>query len=171
MALEVEDGTGKSNAESYLSVADADSYWTALGTPSAWSGSSTTEKEQALRKATNYIDAIYGPQFRGVRAVATQRLRFPRAALYDDEGSLISSTSVPEAVKNSTAILANAAREDGDLLVDLDSGGSIGGERVKVGPIEIDTSYNAGKVPQKQYTEVDALLAPFVNIYGAIERA
>ena len=41
MALTHEDGTGKADAESYLSVTDADTYHTAHGDPAAWSGATT----------------------------------------------------------------------------------------------------------------------------------
>lgn len=54
MALIVEDGTGLADAESYLSVADADTYH-ADRNNEAWQDYSTAEKEAALRKATQYI--------------------------------------------------------------------------------------------------------------------
>ena len=51
MSLIVEDGTGMETAESYASVAQADARLAALGMTN-WATLTTTEKEQALRRAT-----------------------------------------------------------------------------------------------------------------------
>ncbi len=171
MALEVEDGTSKANAESYLSVADADSYWSALGAPASWTAATTTEKEQALRKATNYIDTKFGPDFRGVRSTTTQRLRFPRLGMYDDDGYAVASSgsmSIPQQLKDATAILAARAIDDSTLIVDQASGGGLEGESIKVGPIEISESFASSKDPQKQYVEADALLELFTTSLDSI---
>ena len=48
----VEDGTGLSNADSFVSVAYADTYFSTRGV-SAWA--SLTNKEALLIKATDYI--------------------------------------------------------------------------------------------------------------------
>ena len=52
MSLVVEDGTGKADAESYISVADADTYHSNRGNTD-WAALTTTEKEQLLRGATD----------------------------------------------------------------------------------------------------------------------
>lgn len=44
MALEVEDGSGKANADSYISVADADAYFAARGI-TLWATMQEVEKE------------------------------------------------------------------------------------------------------------------------------
>jgi len=64
MPLIVEDNTGLANAESYISVADADVYLANMGRTS-WAAATTAAKEIALRKATQYIDTAYS--FRGAR--------------------------------------------------------------------------------------------------------
>ena len=53
MTLVIEDGTGKSNAESYISVADADTYHSNRGNTD-WAALTTAEKERLLRIATDY---------------------------------------------------------------------------------------------------------------------
>ena len=60
---------------SYLSVADADSYWSARN-DSTWSGASTAAKEKALIEATQYIDGAYS--FIGSIATSNQSLAWPR---------------------------------------------------------------------------------------------
>ena len=81
MSLIVEDGTGLRTAESYVSVADADTYHGNMGNV-AWAGT-VTQKEIALRQATQYIDATYW--FRGQRMNYFQSLRWPRI----DAGRLV----------------------------------------------------------------------------------
>ena len=92
------------NAESYLSVADADALAAALGL-SAWAGKTTQQKETALRRATGQIDAhrFHHPKTFSV----TQRLAFPRER---DGGT------IPEAVKRATISQAEflAVVGDGD---------------------------------------------------------
>ena len=66
MALIVEDGTGVSGAESYISVVDADDYHTNHGNTS-WGSADTTAKEIALRKASEYLDGKYGKRWLGIR--------------------------------------------------------------------------------------------------------
>lgn len=74
MAIIVEDGTGKTDAETYVSVAVADAYHTAMGN-STWTGTDAA-KEVALRRAAQYIDNRY--RFRGERRTTTQALEWPR---------------------------------------------------------------------------------------------
>ena len=52
LTLVKEDGTGKSDANSYASVADADAYHEGHLYASAWTGATTADKEKALVMAT-----------------------------------------------------------------------------------------------------------------------
>lgn len=61
--------------ESYVSVSDADQYHTAFGHVD-WSQASTIEKEAALRRATQYLDARY--TFKGDPDQPQQPLAWPR---------------------------------------------------------------------------------------------
>ena len=71
MALITEDGTGRADAESYCSVAAADAHHAARGA-AAWAALTTEAKEQALRRATDYMGQIYGPLWAGHRSLPTQ---------------------------------------------------------------------------------------------------
>lgn len=100
MALEVEDGTGKSNADSYVSAADATTYHAAYGN-AAWAALTDASKEVALRKATRYIDTHY--KFRGTKKLSTQALEWPR---YDYATDDIDETWPPLRLKNACCELA-----------------------------------------------------------------
>ena len=92
MALVVEDGTGKADAESFVTVAAFKAYCDAraitYGTDAAI--------EALLRKATDYLGQRYGQLLSGFRVRTTQALDFPRYemprrdlggwAYYDSEG-------------------------------------------------------------------------------------
>lgn len=77
MTIVVEDGTGLANADSYISLADADAYHAALGN-AEWAATSTDGREVALRRATQYLDTRY--QFAGEPLTTTQALAWPRTA-------------------------------------------------------------------------------------------
>ncbi|HWH74773.1 MAG TPA: DnaT-like ssDNA-binding protein, partial [Methylibium sp.] len=77
MALEVEDGTAKSDAESYVSVAEASAYHSLRGN-TLWATMSEGEMEAALRRATDYLVQTYRDQWAGYRATTTQALDWPR---------------------------------------------------------------------------------------------
>jgi hypothetical protein len=92
MALIVEDGTGKADAQSYVDVAGADAYHAARGnaawaTSTAEDGTATTrpaeEREAALLRATAFIDATYRDRFPGYRARGrAQALEWPRVGAF-----------------------------------------------------------------------------------------
>lgn len=136
MALEVEDGTGKSNAESYESVSNADTYHAARGRAD-WAGLAEAVKEQALRRATDYIDMRFGPRFRGDRLSAEQALQWPRLSAYDNSGLSYSGTRVipPQLTRACSEYALVAARTLGELAANppalngtqLAAGGAVSG--------------------------------------------
>lgn len=99
VAMIVEDGTGRPDANSGCSVADADLYHEIRGTPAAeWADLDTVVKELALIRATREVDQLGrqdGKYWIGFIVTAGQALAFPRSGLVDFDGAAISSTSVP----------------------------------------------------------------------------
>ena len=111
LTLIKEDGTGKSDANSYASAADGDAYHEGHLYASAWTGAATGDKEKALVMATRLIDAEY--QFGGVRAVSGQALQWPRVSCLDPDasedlvsGRYVASNVVPRAVSEATCEMA-----------------------------------------------------------------
>lgn len=164
MAIVVEDGTAKSNAESYISVVDASTYHAGRGN-AAWAAlASDTIREQNLRKATDYMLQIYRKQWSGYRYTATQALDWPRSFVYLEpfvHGAtgtypyLVANDTVPTEVKNACAELALRASA-GELFADLAQG--ITSERV--GPLT--TEYDKASPQSARYVAVDAMLAPYL---------
>src|ERR1035437_6828997 len=77
ITLVKEDGTGKTDANSYADVADGDAYHAGHLYASAWTGATDDQKAAALVMATRLIDAEF--QFNGTRTNAVQGLQWPRA--------------------------------------------------------------------------------------------
>lgn len=102
--LIVETGTGVANANTYIDATYANTYFTLYGN-SDWSGDDTA-KETALVQAAQSLDLLYGPRYASATSSSTQTLLWPRAAFYDRNGNLRSSTSIPEELKKAQAELA-----------------------------------------------------------------
>lgn len=162
MALVVENGTGLSNAESYVSVAGADTRMSNLGNTN-WTTLTTVEKEQALRRATVYMAQAYRERWAGNRHTTTQALDWPRNSVVVDGFVVIESNVVPADVANACADLAFKAAA-GDLNADIERAVI----REKVGPLE--TEYSAHSPQTVRYRAIDMLLAPYLTGGGAMAR-
>jgi hypothetical protein len=151
MALNVETGTGSATSEAYISVADASTYHTNRGN-AAWAAlASDTVREQCLRKATDYLEAMY--EWQGVRVSETQALDWPRYGVVVNSWEVDSDT-IPEAIKRACAELALKA-STGDLLADLTRGVL----REKVDVIEVQYDPNSPEITR--YSFIDAMLKPY----------
>lgn len=158
MSLVVEDGTGLSTAEAYCSVAEATAYHAARGN-TAWEDLDSDIQEQCLRKASSYMVGEYCLRWRGNRLNETQTLDWPRSLVPRRDvafGAYCPQDSVPQEVKNACASLALRAAT-AELIKDQ-------GQRkssVTVGPIS--TTYEAGSKVSVTYSEIDAMLRPFLG--------
>lgn len=157
MALTVEDGTGVYGSESYLSVANADTYWgkrTHMSLYTTWNAGTTATKEGALREASAFIDSSWGPRFRGVPRGTVQGLLFPRTDALDDAGYPL--PGLPEELKRATAELAARALS-ATLTPDIKAGGGVL-KRVKAGSVEVEYDNNSGRV-EKTYPAIERMLS------------
>ena len=131
------------NADSFMTVAEADSYYATNLYSTTWVGSTTDNKEKALKMATRILDEKVA--WVGTRATSTQALGWGRTDVTWD-GTTVSSTTVPIQIKNATAEFA------GELLVsDLTANAEGKGlNSLKVGDITLDFDKNdtAGVMPE-----------------------
>lgn len=163
MALTVETGTGSSASESYASVAQADTRLAALGMTNWASSTTTTEREQALRRATAYMEQAYAERWKGTRLLRDQALSWPRYGATAN-GYDVGSTTVPTPIVNACIDLAFKAAA-GDLNPDLTK--SV--VREKVGPLE--TEYAPGATDAVRYRSVDQSLQPYLKAAFGLVRA
>jgi len=131
--LIVEDGTIVANADSYISRANADSYFTNHGSPTDWTGATDANKDSALRYATVFLDSMY--TWRGTIADESQVLRWPRAGVVDDEGRDIDDDTIPQKIKDAQCELG-LLHLASVLNEAFDRGGAVA--REKVGSVEIE---------------------------------
>ena len=130
MALVVEDGSGKSNANTYISQSDATTYFTNHDDPTAWSGLSSSLKDAALLYATVTLDGMW--DFIGTVTTSTQALAWPRDGVWDEEGRNLAADTVPQRIKDAECELA-LLHTSNPLNASYARSGAI--EEERVGPI------------------------------------
>jgi len=158
MSLICEDGSGKSDSESYISVADASTYHTARGN-TAWAALATDAlREAALRRATDYMRQAYRSRWQGYKVNEDQALDWPRYDV-EVEGYAVDSDIVPTEVKNACAELALRASA-ADLNPDLTQG--VLSEQV--GSIQV--TYDKASPQFTRYRAIDAILSPYLKAGG-----
>lgn len=131
MTITVEDGTNVPNANSYVSVADLDTYALERGIDLP---TTEEEKEILLIKAMDYIE-VYDKQFWGERAYTTQSLSHPRIRY----GMIV---GIPNELRKLQMVLAVAAMTM-DLLP-VSSAASSFAKRKTVGPITVEYDRSMG---------------------------
>jgi hypothetical protein len=156
MAFTVETGTGIADANAYDTVANIDTHHADRGT-SDWTNFTTPEKQQAIIRASDFIDKRFGRRFVGVRSTKGQGLEWPRLSAFDQDGFLLSAIdAIPRQLLKAVAEYALRAAVCGILAPDpplpvpkqdpTDMGnrpeqaetGQLTRKREKVGPLEED---------------------------------
>lgn len=172
MALVVEDGTGLSTANSYVTTAYLDAYAALVGKSSTLSGKTSDEKDEACIVASQYLEALYGHRVKGQRAVSDQALLFPRLNLVTWDGEYLDGNVVPKKWKDATCegALRHITETDG-LMPDDDQRASIAAESVKVGPITESIKYVGGKTSLKKFHIIEGLVREYLRGGSRIVRA
>lgn len=167
MAFIVEDGSGVSNANAYISTETADAYFAERG-ESSWGALSDPQKQVAIIKATDYVEQRWGALLRGVRMTTTQALHFPRFV----EG-------MPQALQKAVCEYALRASK-GPLAPDIESNASgqvVNKKSTKVGPITTVVEYGATKGSQqntvmwRDYPAPDAMMRSLIRNTSMVIRA
>jgi hypothetical protein len=170
MAFEVETGSGSSTANSYLSVADADTYHNDHSGSTDWNGAATADKEKALRLATQYLDIKHDGKWQGYRSNQNQALAWPRSNVADNDGYYYGSDEIPQRLKDAVAELALRVIQGDTLLDDISKPGTIKSKSVKAGPVQKTTEYVGGMFQVKKYPLIEGLIQHLIESTGCIER-
>lgn len=107
----VEDNTGLSNADSYVSIADALDYFDRYGGGETFVDSDSNQ-EQALRNGTRIVDGLI--RWIGIPLTTTQALDWPRKQEEDD--GTYTTLEIPKEVIEAVADIAELYLND-DLSV------------------------------------------------------
>lgn len=183
MALVVEDGSGKTDADSFVSITDASTHIgarygaTAKGT---WDALADDVAEGYLREATAYMEAFYGQRLIGQLLTEAQALCFPRIYMTTGayEGTYLPSNVVPWQWVRACAWLAYKASQ-GPLQPDLAAttgAGLLIEDSVTVGPIEVTQRFTGSGTlaAGDRFPEITSSLRRFLtagSINVAVERA
>lgn len=167
MAIIVEDGTIVASANSYMTIAEADTYFT-LERPgvSDWEDLDEEVKEASLRYSVKLLDTECWLGYR--TEPNAQELAHPRTNLWDaDRRRYFRPDEIPDFLKCASAELAVAlSREDRTLTAE--SAGGAGLERVKIDVLEIEWAENAAKIAEDAKPLIPDIVMRFIGpyIYG-----
>src|SRR5687767_5831486 len=92
---------GASNANSYCTLAEAETYHEAHLYASTWLSASDDRKNRALVMATRLLDTWF--DWGGEVSDGDQSLLWPRASTYGADGYLLANDVVPQRIKDATA--------------------------------------------------------------------
>lgn len=191
MAIVVENGTGLLTSDAFISEADADAYFAAIGN-AVWAAATTAAKEQAIVKATRYMEKRFGARWKGLIASSTQALSWPREFVYDERGTELDD-QVPVAIAHACAEYAVHALSNDlipPVIYPVADGAPVPFGRInrkveKVGPVYEETYYSTGGVHASkvgsgsalvdkdrvvQYPEADFLVGPFLRNTKGVSR-
>lgn len=155
VALIVEDGTGKVDAESYVSVEFFRDYHTKLGNTITAQDAAI---EIALRKATAYMVATLRGSWKGRRSVINQALDHPRYDLWRDDYDLVPFNEVAKEAKVTCCELGLIALGGTSLMPTASKRGM---KSIKIGPIAV--TYDGDAATGTQFVAAMRGLEPLLT--------
>ena len=163
MAFTVEDGTGLTDSNAYVTVQEYKDHHEDRGIASVTESTyDDTQIQAAIVKATDYVEKRFGRKFRGYKLSSAQAMEWPRGDAYDDSGHAFQD--VPRQLKKGVSEYALLSLQLGrDLapvpgvgypIVDPETGettneggGSITKKKEKIAVIEEAVEYGKGNKP------------------------
>jgi len=145
------------NVNSYVTVAEADSYFLDRLDVAAWTNATDTEKAQALVTATAMLDDM---NWTGFAVSDAQYLAFPRSGSYFDPRvglEVLLTEAIPTRISTATYELAYHLLNNDGLLDDT---GSV--EALNIGSISLQKVKSASRVP----AVVKRLIKPLLTNNG-----
>lgn len=181
MAFVVEDGSGNPLSNAYTALQSFKDHHDDRGRD--YSAFTDPAIQNAIVKATDYVDKRFGKRFRGVRRSHDQGLEWPRLDAFDDDGFLLQgSDTVPRNLQKAVSeyALIVLRLSSGELLplpappfatIDETTGAVSGGQsgqiirnREKVGPLETEQWYSDKAKTNSGSTGVKSSIVDDLNI-------
>lgn len=159
MTLNVEDGTGKTDSDAYVSLEDCSAYTQARGL--SFPTSPAGPAEAAIIRATAAIDATYRSRFSGEKVNGRQQaLEWPRKNATDASGSNIDTDEVPfEIVEATCEAAVRELATPGAMMPDLERGEQI--KSLQAGSVAIEYGSNASA--QTTFSLIDGILSGLIG--------
>ena len=148
---------GATNANSYCTLAEANTYHESHLYASAWTDAEDDNKIIALIWATRTLDEMC--EWVGEKVTQEQALRFPRYNVYDQDGFIQVHTAIPQWLKNATAEFARQLISKDRLQAMEDA--IAGLKSVTAGPVSVtfDSMDRITVFPQS----VQQIIAPYIT--------
>ena len=160
MAIIIEDGSIVAGSNSFITVAEWETYLSLYGKEAT---GSTDDKEKNLIKAQRAISTRY--TFDGTPVDQAQATCLPRNWTKKIKGFDVAADVVPQDFKDAQAELAYNIQSGADPFANATEGarGPIISEQSKAGPLDAQTQYGSGGTPfnplsMANYTAVNDLL-------------
>ena len=132
MAATITATLSSATANSYVTLAEANTYFETVPDSSTWTNKTDDQKNRALIAATRWIDSLV---FYGDRCDHGQALKFPRNNYQVDDIEL-ACTAVPNNIKYAQYELARALANDTDAMTgNVGTSGNIA--EAKLGDLEV----------------------------------
>ncbi len=112
MAAVIDATVAGASANSYVTLAAANTYFETVPDSATWTDKTDDQKNRALISATRWIDAL---SFYGDRCTTTQALKWPRED-FEVDGIELVCTVIPTEIKVATYELARALANDTDAI-------------------------------------------------------
>ena len=132
MAATIDATIKGANANSYVTLAEADAYFETVPSSTQWDNKQDDKKNRALISATRWIDSFV---YYGDRCDDGQALKFPRNN-YQVDGVELSCDLIPQNIKYAQYELARALANDTDAITGNTGTAGVPSE-VKIGDLEV----------------------------------
>jgi len=161
----VEDGTGLADANSYVTLAEAETYFSDTGNL----GFAGTDdfKNQNLINAAMAVDITYGQRYLSyLRDNTVQALLWPRHDVWDRHARRISSGVIPKSLKDAQCEMALLSQNGVDLYPSGSAADQITSSSVSIGDISESNTYQRPAKDTAQYDgfrKVEQILWPILT--------
>lgn len=172
MDFVVENGTGMSDATSYVDLQYAQDYFTRKNMRDWWDNLNSDAQKNELINGTEYADKKFGPKLDGKPLNPNQALEFPRSGLKDRYGRPI--TGVPKNVKDATCEYAWLSSNGQLHATSQQVNAKVESKTTKVGPITTSVKYvdSVTKMTYLEHPYPDSLINFYVDpMYGSFGSA
>lgn len=148
------------SANSYVTLAQANTYFETVPDSSTWTSKTDDQKNRALISATRWLDGL---SYYGDRCTDTQALKWPRDT-YTVDGVDLVCTLIPDPIKSATFELARALANDTSAITNSTGTGLF--EQVELGDLKVrynPKSQSAGTINNvfDVYPWLQAYLGPY----------
>lgn len=140
MAITIISTPGAIDANSYVTLAEADIYLEASLNAESWTALDDERKKAALAHAARLIESL---RFGGLKSTATQSLEWPREGVFDRNGYYVNG--VPSKLKDAQCEIAIWELNEPDRLAGRFELETM--EAVKIGPINYNVAPGAPVLP------------------------